>query len=223
MAMSANDTENVTDTENYKEKLKFFSSTSNDLRNDILKLLANDTDQIWKVFNSLILLTGVYVTLSIFLWNHQPNGNLPILWPEILSGIFLIIAFVLSIIEIFPTPSVPLIFPREVFKIFSEKYEESVEKLAVTHLVSSNDVLMYVAKKTLKRQQIILFILISLINFLLFVIYCIFNKYEVYVNILSIVFSVDFIVVYFYFVDKEKLKIKERENNLKTKKQDNKV
>lgn len=218
--MYVTDSEKVTDTENEDEKLKFISSVSNDLRSDILKLLEKDVDQIWKVLNFLILLTGVYVTLSIFLWNKL-SEKLPILWPEILSGIFLIIAFILAIIEIFPTPSAPIIFPREVYKMFFDQHEKSIEKLIVTRLISSNDVLVYIEKKTFKRQQIILFTLISLINFLLFGIYCAFNNYEIYVNILAIVFSVDFMAFYFYFINRGRTKIKEKENEL-AKRKDNK-
>ena len=194
--------------------LKLILSISMDARHQILGGLTGTIDQIWKTLNFLILLGGIYVTLFIFICGNQQDESIPILWPTILSGFFLLIALILSIKGIFPTASLPNINPNEIYKLLYEKKDESTKKLIETYLIHSKKVQINAEEKSLIRKKIILFIAISIINFLLFGVYCVFHDYEVYVNILAIVFSIGFILYYIYYIHKERDRINKLRINL---------
>lgn len=198
-----------------EENLKFIFSASNDLKNELVVILRDTKEQIWKLLNFLLLLAGLYSTLIIFICNYQQNGNVPILWPTILSGTFLLIAIIFSVVEIFPSPLEPIIFPKEIYKLTNKRYTESLGLLIPTYLDSVNDIWIKVEEKSFNRQKIIIFVIISVLNFLLFGIYCILTNYEVYLNILAIVFTVDLLIFYFWFTKKTRIRIDALKKKLK--------
>lgn len=198
-----------------EENLKFVFSASNDLKNELIVAIRDTKEQIWKLLNFLFLLAGLYSTLIIFVCNPQQNRDVPILWPTILSGVFLLAALIFSIVEIFPNPMEPIIYPKEMYKLASKKYIESLSLLIPTYLSSVNDIWVKVEEKSFNRQKIIILVVISVINFLLFGIYCVFTNYEVYLNILAIVFTIGLLIFYFWFARKRRSHIDELKNNLK--------
>lgn len=198
-----------------EENLKFVFSASHNLKNELIVILRDTKEQIWKVLNFLLLLAGLYSTLIIFICNPQQNRDIPILWPTVLSGIFLLVALIFSIIEIFPSPLEPVIYPKEMYKLVSKRYTESLNLLIPTYLDSVNAIWIKVEEKSFNRQKIIIFVIISVVNFLLFGIYCVFANYKVYLDILSIVFTIALLVFYFWFTKKGRTKIDSLKDKLK--------
>lgn len=202
----------IIDTEN----LKFVFSTSNGLKDELVVILRDTKEQIWKLLNFLLLLAGLYSSLIIFIFNPQQNKDVPILWPTVLSGIFLLIALVFTIVEIFPSPFEPIIYPKEMYKLVYKRYTESLNLLIPTYLSSVNDMWVKVEEKSFNRQKIIIFIIISVVNFLFFGIYCVFTNYEVYLNILAIVFTIGFLIFYIWFTKKTRTRINSLKDNIKS-------
>lgn len=202
-----------TDIESIDEDIsRLIFSISKDSRQELLGYLTGNLDQIWKMLNFLILLAGIYITVLTFVCKQY--DNFPILWPTVLSGIFLIVALIQSIIGIFPTPSVPSIYPNEIYKLLYEKKDEPIKKLIETYLIHYKRTRINLEEKGLLRRKIILFIVISVTNFLLFGIYCVLHSYEVYVNIIAIIFSVQSTIFYFYYTHKEKQRIDKLKKDL---------
>lgn len=198
-----------------EENLKFLFSASNDLKDELVVILRDTKEQIWKLLNFLLLLAGLYSTLIIFICSPQQNRDVPILWPTVLSGIFLLVALIFTIVEIFPSPLEPIIYPKEMYKLVSKKYTESLILLIPTYLSSVNDIWVKVEEKSFNRQKIIIFVIISVVNFLLFGIYCVFTNYEVYLNILAIIFTIGLLIFYFWFTKKTRTRIDSLKDNLK--------
>lgn len=196
------------------ENLKLIFSTSNDIKKEVSKALTDNSDLILKILNFLLLLAGIYTTLLLFVCDPLQNKSLPILWPAILSGLFLSIALILSIIELFPSPSLPMILPREMYKLISKKHSESLQKITATYLKSVNKMWIKAEEKSFSRQKIILFTFISVTNFLLFIIYCIYNSYKMYLDILAINFSIGFLIYYLYFTKKRRNEINQLKEKL---------
>jgi hypothetical protein len=143
---------------------------------------------------------GIYVTILVSVFNQNKSGNLQIPLPGlpvIFSGIFLIFALIFSRIELFPVPSLPMILPKKMYKLISNKPMESMQKIIAAYLDSVNKMWIIAAKKTLKRQQVIISIIASVFNFILFGIYCIFINYDGLLNDLAIVISAFYIVTLF--------------------------
>lgn len=190
-----------------KENLELIFSAANNIKNEMSKSLTDNSETILKTLNILLLLAGIYFTLLIFITDPLQSGSPSVLWPEILSGIFLLIAIFRTIIELFPVPSVPVIYPRAIYALISGKREESLELIIPTYLSATNELWIRSEEKNFSRQQIILFISIYLVNFVLFSIYCIFRNYEIYLNILSIVFSIGFIIFFLWFIKDRRAKL----------------
>lgn len=185
--------------------LELIFSISKDARQELLGSLTSNTDQIWKMLNFLVLLAGIYITLLTFVCKQ--NESLPILWPTVLSGIFLIIALIQSIMGIFPTASIPVIDPNEIYKLLYEKKDGSTKKLIETYLIHYKKINIKLEEKSLLRKKIIIFIIMSVTNFLLFSVYCVLHNYELYLNSLAIIFSIQSTILYFYYINKETIRI----------------
>ena len=78
-----------------------------------------------------------------------------------------------------------------------------------TYLSATNAIWISSEKKNVSRQKIIILTLMYITNFLLFLIYCILRNYEVYLNILSIIFSTGFIIFYLWFIKDRRTKLNE--------------
>lgn len=216
--MSEDKNEDASITEYDKDNLELVFSAANNIKNEMSKSLTDNSETILKTLNILLLLAGIYFTLLIFINNPLQSGSPPVLWPEILSGIFLLIAIFRTIIELFPVPSVPVIYPRAIYALISGKREESLELIIPTYLSATNELWIRSEEKNFSRQQIILFISIYLVNFVLFSIYCIFRNYEIYLNILSIVFSIGFIIFFLWFIKDRRAKLNKLPDILDNKK-----
>jgi hypothetical protein len=207
------------DTLYYAENLEFIYSTSKDSKNDAAKAISFNTDQTMKILNLLLLFMGIYITVLIFVLNQQQDRSLQISLPwksVIFSGIFLISALIISLIELYPVPSLPMILPKKIYKLISNKPTESMKKIIATYLDSVNKMWIIAEKKTLKRQQIIICIIASVTNFILFGIYCIFINYNGLLNDLAIIISAFFIVTLFMITIIRNEQIKKLKKNLET-------
>lgn len=202
---------NITTYDN--ENLELVFSASNDLRNEVLKSLKDSLEMIFKTLNVLLVLAGIYVTLLVFIHNPQ-NESLSFIWPELLSGVFLVIAIFRSVYELFPVSSVPMIYPRVIYTLITKERSESLERIIPTYLSAANELWMLSEKKNFSRQQIILLISIYLINFVLFSMYCILRNYEIYLNILSIIFSLSFIIFFLWFFTNGNIKLNKLKDEL---------
>ncbi len=216
---SQDNNENSSKIETDEENLKLVYSVSHDIRNGAVKAIEDNRDQVWKILNFLILVAGVYVTLSIFLCNLQSNKSLPIFWPGFLSAVFLLIALTLSVVEIFPAPNLPIITPKKFYQFLAEKHDMTMEHLIRTYLLQTNEVLIDQMNRVFKRKIIILFTSISLFNFVFFVVGCIYGSHEIYFDILPIVFSVILLTIYANFILKENKSINKKKKEYYIEKQ----
>ena len=197
-----------------KENLELIFSSSNEIKTEMSKSLKDNTEMILKTLNVLLLLAGINVTLLIFIHNPQQSEKIPFLWPEILTGTFLLLAIFRSIIELFPVKSIPMVYPRVLYTLTSKKYEETLNLIIPTYLKATNEIWLRSEEKNFGRQQIIIFTTIYIINFALFSIYCIVRKYEVELNILSIIFLIGFSIYFIWFTNIRRKELCQLKNNL---------
>ncbi len=105
------------------------------------------------MFNSLIILTGVYVSILIFVFSRQQSINFSLKLPIILSGLFLVISFILTINEIFPIHSLPFMLPKEIYDFGNKEYEETLHSLVTTNLTSANKVIILIEEQGFNREK----------------------------------------------------------------------
>lgn len=217
--MTLDNDENTNKTTYDNENLELIFFASNEIKNQMLNSLNDNNEMILKTLNILLLLAGIYVTLLVFIHNPQQTVKLPFLWSEIFSGTFLVLAIFRSIIELFPVKSIPVVYPRELYKLISKKREESLNLIIPTYLQATNEIWLRSEEKNFSRQQIVIFISVYIINFVLFSIYCILRNYDTDLNILSITSVIGIIIFYLWFVNKRRKELCELKNNLEKSKQ----
>lgn len=204
---------NSPDTANI-ENLKLIFSISDNLKNEMSKVASENSNKIYNMLNMILLLTGIYITLLIFVYDHQQDKNLLFAKPILFSFLFLVAAIIRSLSEIFPAPSLPITLPKKIYKLTNNTSYQSLKLLIPTYLDSVNKMWLVSAENSFSRQQIVLLLLMFVLNFIFFGVYAISDSYKMYVDILSIIFTIGFLIFYCWFIKSRRAKLTKLKDKL---------
>lgn len=201
------DEEEEKDDEYNEEVLRLVFEESKCLRDEFAGRLIHNTDKIWSLQNTLMILLGAYIAFFTFIFGDGKDvvNETSIAFPMVLCFIFLGVALFLTLKGIIPKYILFAPSPNKVYAFIAEDQKKALEKFIGTYLHHYKDTLIKIEEVNTLRKKIIHIEAYSIIEFTLSALISIVdNKYTQLISTVSLLLLILFTVDYMNIIYSEK-------------------